>query len=94
MAEIERLTITLPAAMAAAVKGAVAGGDYASSSEVIREALRDWVVKHALQRQELASLKADIDRGIADLAAGRLTDFDADRIAERGKALSARSRSA
>lgn len=94
MAEIERLTITLPAAMAAAVKGAVAGGDYASSSEVIREALRDWAVKRTLQRQEFASLKADIDRGMADLAEGRLTDFDADRIAERGKALSARSRSA
>ena len=62
MAEIERLTITLPAA-----------------------------VKRALQRQEFASLKADIDRGMADLAEGRLTDFDADRIAERGKALSARS---
>ncbi|PWC85423.1 CopG family transcriptional regulator [Azospirillum sp. TSH100] len=94
MAEIERLTITLPAAMAAAVKGAVAGGDYASSSEVIREALRDWAAKRALQRQEFASLKADIDRGMTDLAEGRLTDFDADRIAERGKALSARFRSA
>lgn len=93
MAEIERMTITLPAAMAAAVKGAVSGGDYASSSEVIREALRDWAVKRALQRQELASLKADIDRGMADLAEGRMTDFDADRIAERGKVLSARSRS-
>ncbi|CAO3441382.1 ribbon-helix-helix protein, CopG family [Azospirillum endophyticum] len=94
MAEIERLAITLPAAMAAAVKGAVAGGDYASSSEVIREALRDWGGKRAIQRQEFASLKADIDRGMADLTEGRLTDFEADRIVERGKALSARSRSA
>lgn len=57
MAEIARLTITLPAAMAAAVKRAVSGGDYASSSEVIREALRDWAVKRALQRQEFASPK-------------------------------------
>lgn len=65
MAEIERLTITLPAAM-----------------------------KRALQRQAFASLKADIDRGMADLAEGHLRDFDADRIVERGKALSVRSRSA
>jgi antitoxin ParD1/3/4 len=35
MAEIERLTITLPSQMAAAVKAAVAGGDYASTSEVV-----------------------------------------------------------
>ena len=32
MAEIERLTITLPSEMAAIVKGAVETGDYASSS--------------------------------------------------------------
>lgn len=47
----------------------------------------------ALQRQGFASLKADIDQGMTDLAERRLTDFDAERIAERGKAFSARSRS-
>lgn len=95
MPEIERMTITLPADMAAVVKGAVAGGDYASSSEVVREALRDWKTKRALQLQELATLKADIDRGLSDLAEGRVREFDANRIVERGRALLAhRSRSA
>jgi len=87
MAEIERMTITLPSDMAAVVKGAVEGGDYASSSEVIREALRDWKIKRALQLQELASLKADIDRGLTDLAEGRVPDFDTTRIIERGRKL-------
>jgi antitoxin ParD1/3/4 len=87
MAEIERMTITLPSDMAAVVKGAVEGGDYASSSEVIREALRDWKMKRALQIQELASLKADIDRGLTDLAEGRVQDFDRTRIIERGRKL-------
>lgn len=90
MAEIERLTITLPSDMAAAVKNAVKGGDYASTSEVVREALRDWKTKRALQLQELAALKADIDRGLADLAEGRVKDFDTARIIERGKKLLAR----
>jgi len=49
MAEIERMTITLPADMAAVVKSAVKGGDYASTSEVVREALRDWKTKRTLQ---------------------------------------------
>ena len=40
MAKIERLTITLPAEMTVLVRGAVDEGDYASSSEVVREALR------------------------------------------------------
>src|ERR1700756_2851144 len=41
MPDIERLTVTLPSDMAAVIKGAVADGDYASTSEVVREALRD-----------------------------------------------------
>jgi antitoxin ParD1/3/4 len=85
MAEIERLTITLPSE----------GGDYASNSEVVREALRDWKMKRALQLHELASLKADIDRGLTDLAEGRVQDFDKARIIERGrKLLAGRSPSA
>lgn len=95
MPEIERMTITLPSDMAAVVKSAVEGGDYASSSEVVREALRDWKTKRALQLQEIAALKADIDKGLTDLAAGRVKDFDADRIIERGrKLLASRSPSA
>lgn len=87
MAEIERMTITLPSDMVAVVKGAVEGGDYASSSEVVREALRDWKMKRALQLQELELLKADIDRGLTDLAQGRVQDFDSARIIERGRKL-------
>ena len=87
LSDIERLTITLPADMAETVKNAVSGGDYASNSEVIREALRDWKMKRALQLRELAALQADIDRGLTDLAEGRVKDFDADRIVRRGKAL-------
>ena len=87
MAEIERMTITLPSDMAAVVRGAVEGGDYASSSEVVGEALRDWKMKRALQVQELASLKADIDRGLDDLAEGQVRDFDSARIVERGRKL-------
>lgn len=95
MAEIERLTITLPADMAAVVKSAVAGGDYASTSEVVCEALCDWKLKRALQLQEFAALKVDIDKGFADLAEGRVKDFDAGRIIDRGrKLLASRSPSA
>lgn len=87
MAELERLTITLPAEMAAVVRSAVEAGDYASTSEVVRAALRDWKTKRALQIEELAALKADIDAGLADVAAGRVKKFDAARIVERGRKL-------
>lgn len=92
MPEIERLTVTLPAEMAATLKAAVESGDYASTSEVVREAVRDWKTKRALQLEELAALKAEIDKGLADVAKGRVKKFDAGRIIERGrKLLAARS---
>ena len=95
MSTIERMTITMPADMAAVVKAAVEGGDYASTSEVVRDALREWKTKRAIQSHELAALKADIDKGLADVAAGRLKKFDKDKIIERGrKLLASRSRSA
>jgi antitoxin ParD1/3/4 len=84
---IERLTITLPAEMAGLVKGAVDEGDYASTSEVIREALRDWKLKRELRLRQLDELKADIDRGLSDVAEGRLANFDAERIISRGRKL-------
>jgi antitoxin ParD1/3/4 len=87
MSEMERLTITLPAEMAAVVRTAVETGDYASTSEVVRAALRDWKMKRALQLQELAALKSEIDRGLMDVAEGRVQDFDAARIIERGRKL-------
>ncbi|MFH1813507.1 MAG: ribbon-helix-helix protein, CopG family [Pseudomonadota bacterium] len=87
---IERLTIAMPADMAALVKDAVASGDYASVSEVVRAALRDWKAARAVQQQEFADLKADVERGLADLAAGRLTEFDKTALIARGRALLAK----
>ena len=44
-------------------------------------------VKRFVNAEELTALKADIDRGLADVAAGRIMDFDPARIIERGRAL-------
>lgn len=94
MSSIERMTITMPSDMAAVVKAAVDAGDYASTSEVVRDALREWKTRRAIQLQELAALKTDIDKGLADVAAGRVKDFDTKKIVERGrKLLAARSSS-
>jgi antitoxin ParD1/3/4 len=59
MPGIERLTITLPTEMALLVKRAVVSGDYASASEVIREALREWRLKRE-QRLQNVALRAEI----------------------------------
>src|SRR3546814_12350440 len=71
MTTIERLTVTMPKEMATTLKSAVEMGEYASTSEVVREALRDWSFKRQHMLDQLAALKQDIDKGLTDVAAGR-----------------------
>ena len=42
MSKLERITVTMPTEMAARLRAAVERGEYATTSEVVREALRDW----------------------------------------------------
>lgn len=42
---VERLSVSLPADLVEAVREAVESGRYASLSEVVREALRDWQLR-------------------------------------------------
>jgi antitoxin ParD1/3/4 len=67
------------------VRGAVQAGEYASSSEIVHEAPRDWRQKRAWQAQELGELRAKVQEGLADIEAGRVHDFDAERIIRKGE---------
>lgn len=91
---LKRLTITVPTELAAAIRQAVDDGDHASANEVVWEALRAWIIQrqgvNASMRQcvnALSALKEDIDQGLSEVAAGRVTPFDASRIIARGKRL-------
>jgi antitoxin ParD1/3/4 len=64
MSAIERMTITMPAEMAAALRQTVAGGEYASTSEVVREALREWSRARDIERRDLESLRKAIQDGL------------------------------
>jgi len=58
------------------IVGNFESGEYASSSEVIREALRDWKLKRSLQQNELAELRSPWHDGLAS-GPGRLADMNA-----------------
>lgn len=58
MAHVEKLSIALTPEMAAAIRQCVESGEYASSSEVIREALRDWKLKRSIQQNEMRELRS------------------------------------
>lgn len=66
MQNVERLSITLPKDMVKMVRGAVSGGGYASSSEVIREAVRMWQDVNATRLQRLAEMRMAIAEADAD----------------------------
>jgi antitoxin ParD1/3/4 len=87
MSATESLTVTLPAEVAARVKDVVAAGEYDSPSDVVAAALRDWTRTRAAQADDMVSLKADIAEGLADIDAGRVSDFDVDRIIALGRRL-------
>jgi antitoxin ParD1/3/4 len=72
MAEIERLSIALPAPMADAVRRAVDAGEYASASEVIRDALRLWESRRHLRERDIETVRRRWDEGKASGRAGPL----------------------
>jgi antitoxin ParD1/3/4 len=63
MSTIERMTITVPSEMAAILRQSVDGGEYASTSEVVREALREWMRRRDTDRRDLDALREAIRLG-------------------------------
>lgn len=57
MPTVEKISIALPAEMVSMVRGAVDAGEYASSSEVVRDALRDWSHKRMAREQGVEELR-------------------------------------
>ncbi|HVJ55150.1 MAG TPA: type II toxin-antitoxin system ParD family antitoxin [Aliidongia sp.] len=62
----EKLSITLPADMAQAIRAAVSTGSYSSNSEVIREAMRLWQERRSVREQRLDMIRAKIQEAIDD----------------------------
>jgi antitoxin ParD1/3/4 len=64
MATIEKISIALPSDMLAMVRKAVEQGDYASASEVVRDALRQWKAGRALQVDAVGELRRLWEEGL------------------------------
>ena len=58
----------------------VTSGRYQTASEVIREGLRMMLEVNRQQELEYARLKREVQRGVDDIEAGRIRDFDPKRI--------------
>lgn len=87
MADIERITIALPEPMAASVRAAVEAGEYASTSEVLRDALRLWEARRELRARDVEELRLRWKAGKASGLAGeiKMSDLIADEKAGKAR---------
>ncbi len=64
MANVEKLSVAVTPEMAAMMRSAVEAGEYASTSEVVREALRAWEYSRKQRDQAIDELRRLIQEGI------------------------------
>ena len=64
MGNVDKRSITLSTELATAVDAAVDAGEYASASEVVRDALRLWKERRELYGYSLEELRGLIQEGI------------------------------
>ena len=75
MGHVDKRSITLSPELARVVDGAVEAGEYASASEVIRDALRLWKERRELFGYTVEELRTLIQEGI-DSGPGRFTSME------------------
>jgi antitoxin ParD1/3/4 len=93
MPDVQKISIALTGEQIAALRAAVETGEYATTSEIVREAIREWQFKRELRQEDLKRLRQLWDEGKASGAAVPV-DFEAARIEARKRlAMSAEGQS-
>ena len=87
MPTVEKISIALPPEMVAQVRLAVDTGEYASSSEVVRDALRDWAHKRQLQQSGVDELRRLWLQARKDKRPGVRPDAVLDRLERKYQAI-------
>jgi antitoxin ParD1/3/4 len=77
------MNVSLPETLASFVERQVASGEYASQSEVVRDALRLLHREKAAEQEKLEMLRRAVMVGFDDWREGRLDDRSIDDILDR-----------
>jgi antitoxin ParD1/3/4 len=80
MSAVEKISITLPAEMVTAIRSRVDAGSYASTSEVLREAMRLWLRQEDEYEQRMASVRARVKHSLEDPRPSLGSDEARDRL--------------
>ncbi len=76
------MNVSLPGTLASFVENEVASGEYASQSEVVREALRLLQHDKEFEQEKLAILRRELSIGLKDAAVGRFSSQTVGDIAD------------
>ena len=57
MPDIQKVSVALTGEQVIAIKSAVETGEYATTSEIVREAIRDWQFKRELRQEDVKRLR-------------------------------------
>lgn len=87
MPNVEKISIALPPEMVEQVRQAVDSGEYASSSEVVRDALRDWTHKRQLRQSGLDDLRELWQQARRDKSRGKPVDKVLDDLERKYQAM-------
>jgi antitoxin ParD1/3/4 len=83
MPDVQKISVALTGEQLAALKAAVETGEYATTSEIIREAVRDWQFKRELRQEDVKRLRKLWDEG---KASGPAKPLDIERTLAAAKA--------
>jgi antitoxin ParD1/3/4 len=84
LSDIQKISVALTGAQLAALRAVVENGEYATTSEVVREAVRDWQMKRELRQEDIKRLRQLWDEGKASGDAGPV-DFGQLRLDARSR---------
>jgi antitoxin ParD1/3/4 len=80
---MQKVSVALTGEQVAALEAAVEAGEYATTDEILREALRDWQFKQELRRKDVERLRRLWDEG---KASGPAEPFDVERTLAAARA--------
>jgi antitoxin ParD1/3/4 len=91
MDQAEKISITITSDMLRTIRESVESGEYASTSEVLRDAMRVWQRQRLEDSERLAAIRARIQRSFDDTrppvpleeAFGRIEKLHADTVKTR-----------
>lgn len=89
MEAAEKISVTMTPEMLREIRASVAAGEYASTSEALRDAVRLWQRSREEQAERIAAIKARVRRSIEDPRPSLSVEEMRGQLAELGKATGA-----